>query len=280
MAEKFLNWMDAVARLQARSEAFVLVTVIEVKGSAPRDGGTKMIVTADRQVESIGGGHLEYLAIQQARALLVTGSNGQRMESYPLGPKLGQCCGGQVTLLFESFVHTSTTIGLFGAGHVARALVTLLAELPVKVCWVDSREQEFPECIPLNVRKIVTDTPVDEIAALPDDALVIAMTHNHPLDFDLMLAALRRQTFPYIGVIGSQSKAKRFRMRLAHRGLPPEHITPMHCPVGLAEVPGKRPMEVAVSVAAQLIAQYQSALNTSPKPTAAPTRMDTIEGSL
>ena len=254
---KFLDWAEAAAALSQRGEGYVLVTVLGVKGSAPRDSGTKMLVAADLCVDTIGGGHLEYAAINRARALLAAGENQQRLEEFPLGPKLGQCCGGRVTLLYECFATAATPVALFGAGHVGRALIPLLAQLPLRVRWIDSRLDEFPDDIPASVTRVVVPHPEDEVADLAPGTLVLVMTHQHPLDYAITEAVLRRGDAGFLGVIGSQTKAQRFRMRLEHRGFPRDAIATMHCPIGLAEVPGKRPMEVAISVAAQLIPLYQ-----------------------
>ena len=122
---RFLDWAEAAAALSQRGEAYVLVTVIGVQGSSPRDRGTKMLVSATGAVDTIGGGHLEYAAINRAREMLVVGDDAQHLEEFPLGAKLGQCCGGRVTLLYECFASTATAVALFGAGHVGRALVEI-----------------------------------------------------------------------------------------------------------------------------------------------------------
>lgn len=216
-----------------------------------------MLVSAALTVGTIGGGHLEYLATDRARQLLLDGREQQHTEKYPLGAKLGQCCGGHVTLLYEAFADAAITVALFGAGHVGRAVVTILAQLPVRVVWIDSRADEFPDPIPAGVQQIISAQPEDEIADLPAGAYVLAMTHQHPLDYAITEAVMRRGDAAYLGVIGSQTKSRRFRLRLQHRGFSDQQINALHCPIGLDSVPGKQPMEVAVSVAAQLICLYQ-----------------------
>lgn len=260
--QRYLNWIDAAAAMQQQGEAYVLVTVLNVKGSAPRDAGTKMLVTAEHCFDTIGGGQLEFVAINKARSLLLDNRNCQLLEEFPLGPKLGQCCGGRVTLLLECFAASAVQIALFGAGHVGRALVTILAQLPVQIRWIDSRAHEFPETIPAGVKAIVSADPEAEIATLNPGAYVIVMTHDHPLDYAIAEAALKRNDTAYVGVIGSETKARRFRMRLAYWGIAAPVIEHLRCPIGLAAVPGKHPMEVAVSVAAEIIGLYQQrALN-------------------
>lgn len=178
---KFLDWAEAAANLSQRGEGYVLVTVLGVKGSAPRDSGTKMLVSADSSIDTIGGGHLEYAAINRARELLLSGQNQQHLEEFPLGPKLGQCCGGRVTLLYECFAATATPVAVFGAGHVGRALIPLLAQLPLRVRWIDSRGDQFPDEIPAGVTRVVASHPEDEVVDLPSGTFVLVMTHQHPL---------------------------------------------------------------------------------------------------
>jgi xanthine dehydrogenase accessory factor len=253
---RFLDWAEAAAALSQRGEAYVLVTVIGVQGSSPRDRGTKMLVSATGAVDTIGGGHLEYAAINRAREMLVVGDDAQHLEEFPLGAKLGQCCGGRVTLLYECFATTATPVALFGAGHVGRALVEILAHLPLRVRWIDSRLEQFPDEIPAGITRVVAAHPEDEVADLPPGAFVLVMTHQHPLDYAITEAVLRRGDARFIGVIGSETKARRFRMRLERRAFSQGTLDSLHCPIGSSEVPGKRPMEVAVSIAAQIIARY------------------------
>jgi len=257
MEPSFQHWSDAATTLRARGEGFVLVTVLQTRGSTPRDGGTKMLVSVNRCVGTIGGGQLEYAAIQQARNLLLQGKEQQLIEDFPLGAKLGQCCGGHVSILFEAFAHGAVTVALFGAGHVGRALASILAQLPVRLLWIDSRADEFPTELPAGAHGIVEEYPQDYVTQLPPGSYVVAMTHQHPLDYAIAEAALNRGDTAYLGVIGSSTKAKRFRLRLQRRGFSQQQIDHLHCPVGLDAVTGKHPMEVAVSVAGQIISLYQ-----------------------
>ena len=155
----------------------------------------------------------------------------------------------------ESFVQQGFNLTVFGAGHVAKALMTILGGLPGQVRWIDNREDMFPNAdqVPANVTMQLMDNPIDIIEQLPENSQVLVLTHNHQLDFDLVEAALKRNCFSYVGCIGSNTKAERFRMRLQHRGFSETHIEQMICPVGNLDVPGKLPMEVAVSMAGQLI---------------------------
>ncbi|NQZ87920.1 MAG: xanthine dehydrogenase accessory protein XdhC [Saccharospirillaceae bacterium] len=256
------SWSEALSSLKMKGEAFVLLTIIGVHGSAPRNSGTKMIVTAKSTYDTIGGGHLEFKSIALAHQLLADEDKNQHIEHFSLGATLGQCCGGDCTVLFESFAACKTQIMLFGAGHVGKALTTILADLPCQLKWVDNREAQFPEEMlknpPHNVECIVSDNPVDEIANMPASSFYIIMTHNHQLDFELCQALLKRGDFRYAGLIGSDTKWKRFQHRLKHREFSQQAIEQLNCPIGLSQVPGKRPMEVAVSIAAEIIGIYQN----------------------
>ena len=205
------NWISALAQLQLQGEPCVLVTIIEEQGSTPRNAGSKMVICADQTFDTIGGGHLEYKAMEIARQMLNSGKQDTHLQRFSLGASLGQCCGGVAVLLFEPMGQVQAHIAVFGAGHVARALVPLLASLPCRVRWIDSREQEFPAFIPQGVQKIVTDEPVDEVQELPAGCYCIVMTHNHALDL-----------------------------------------------MGLSEVKGKLPVEIAISIAGEIIATYNT----------------------
>lgn len=254
------NWISALADLQARDEPCVLVTIIEERGSTPRNAGSKMVVSAERIYDTIGGGHLEYKAMDIARQMLADAQTDTRLERFTLGASLGQCCGGVNVLLFEPMGRPQAQIAVFGAGHVGRALVPLLAALPCRVRWIDSREDEFPSFIPAGVATIVSDEPLEEAERLPAGSYCIVMTHNHALDLELTAAILKRNDFGYFGLIGSKTKRMRFEHRLRERGFEPALIQRMQCPMGLTEVKGKLPVEIAVSIAAQIIATYNSHL--------------------
>jgi xanthine dehydrogenase accessory factor len=253
------SWISALADLQQQGQACVLVTIIEELGSTPRNAGSKMLVTAERIFETIGGGHLEHKAMQIAREMLESRSQDTRLERFSLGASLGQCCGGATVLLFEPMGQPQAQIAVFGAGHVGRALVPLLASLPCKVRWIDSRETEFPTQIPAGVERVLNDEVVDEVDNMPAGSYFIVMTHNHQLDLELTAAILKRNDFAYYGLIGSQTKRVKFEHRLRERGFAPEVLQRMRCPMGLAEVKGKLPIEIAISIAGEVIATYNAA---------------------
>ncbi|MDR6956490.1 xanthine dehydrogenase accessory factor [Pseudomonas brassicacearum] len=252
------NWISALADLQTRGEPCVLVTIIEELGSTPRNAGSKMVISASQIFDTIGGGHLEYKAMEIARQMLASGQQGTHLERFSLGASLGQCCGGVTVLLFEPMGQVQAQIAVFGAGHVGRALVPLLASLPCKVRWIDSREAEFPEQLPHGVRKIVSEEPLDEVDELPAGSYCIVMTHNHQLDLELSAAILKRNDFAYFGLIGSRTKRVKFEHRLRDRGFDSATLQRMRCPMGIGEVKGKLPVEIAISIAGEIIATYNA----------------------
>jgi len=262
------NWIHELAQLEKNSEPCVMVTVLEDRGSVPRDAGTKMLVTRDRLIATIGGGHLEHVATKMAREMLIAGERSLKVERFNLGARLGQCCGGMATLSFEPIGTAQKHLVMFGAGHVAKALLHIVSTLPFRVTWIDERDDVFPEDLPRNVTKLVTDDPVGEVRDLPPNSYYLVMTHNHQLDFDLARAIIDRDDSVYFGMIGSLTKRKKFDMRLAQRGYTDAQIDTMICPIGVSMVNGKHPAEIAVSVAGELIAHYQGIPLEQKRPTA------------
>ncbi|EGA69018.1 xanthine dehydrogenase accessory factor XdhC [Vibrio sinaloensis DSM 21326] len=262
------NWIHELAQLEKNSEPCVMVTVLEDRGSVPRDAGTKMLVTRDKLVATIGGGHLEHVATKMAREMLIAGERSLKVERFNLGARLGQCCGGMATLSFEPIGTAQKHLVVFGAGHVAKALLHIVSTLNFRVTWIDERDDVFPEDLPRGVTKLVSDDPVAEVRDLPPNSYYLVMTHNHQLDFDLARAIIDREDSCYFGMIGSLTKRKKFDMRLAQRGYSDAQINTMICPIGVSMVNGKHPAEIAVSVAGELIAHYQGIPLEQKRPTA------------
>ena len=191
-----------LGRLLAAGVPVVLVQVAEAKGSTPREAGAAMLVTADRSFGTIGGGRLEWEGIAHARALLRDGGREARVE-LPLGPAVGQCCGGHVDLWLRRAAEAEQaelemaeaaaeaalpTVLLFGAGHVGRSLAAALAPLPLRLRWIDGRANEFPAAPPAGIEVVVTDRPLTEIERAPAGSAAFVLTHSHSLDFTLCSA--------------------------------------------------------------------------------------------
>jgi xanthine dehydrogenase accessory factor len=250
------------------AEDAVLVSVEATQGSVPRDAGTWMAVFAGDVVGSIGGGHLEFQAIEEARRRLHGGA-GEPLRQYALGPSLGQCCGGVVRLRFERvgaadipmlqirLADRLAPVALFGGGHVGKALVNVLATLPFEVTWIDSRNEIFPPQVPAHVRCDHSDPVHAAVGDLAPGSRVLIMSFSHAEDLDVVAACLRRHRergdLSYIGLIGSKTKWATFRHRLEDRGFSAAELSQVTCPIGLPGIGGKEPGVIAVSVAAQLL---------------------------
>ncbi len=266
------SWQQILKRLRRERVPAMLVSVDSIVGSTPREPGAKMIVTADEQFGTIGGGNLEYQACRIARDALAAGDAGG-LRRFPLGAGLGQCCGGLVNLLFERLDADAdwsraeiderlVDLYLFGAGHVGSALVRALADLPFRVRWIDTRDGVLPDEPPPGVETICSDTPEAEIDAAPAGALFLVMTHDHGLDLRLTAQILARNDFTYFGLIGSRGKRRSFETRLARRGMDPARFARLTCPIGIDGIDGKQPAQIAIAVAAELlqvVARRQSA---------------------
>jgi xanthine dehydrogenase accessory factor len=263
-------WLETLRALEQEGTAAVLVTLLAVRGSTPREPGCKMVVTPEAAHGTIGGGNLEFSSIALARSLLTNGVATPLVREFPLGPELGQCCGGHVSVLFEVVAPASWQIALFGAGHVGCALVPLLGSLDCRVHWIDARMDAFPRDVPANVARLVEPSPVGRLEKLPAGSFVLVMTHEHSLDFDLVAAALPRTDLPYVGLIGSETKRARFVARLRRAGLPPDAIRRLVCPIGVDGAGGKAPAEIAIAVAAQLLQTRDALAAFAPSPRLVP----------
>lgn len=246
----------------------VLVTVLETRGSVPRGSGTRMLVFADTFAGTIGGGHLEFLAMAHARRLLAGQSQALHLRQV-LGPSLGQCCGGAVELGFETvdardmarltrqLTPGRQPLALFGGGHVGRAIVRTLAPLPFAVRWIDSRDEIFPDDVPEGVECEHSSPVQAAVADLSPGSRILIMSFSHAEDLDIVIACLRRQReqadLPFVGLIGSQTKWATFRHRLEERGFSAEEISHITCPIGIRGITGKEPEVIAIAVAAQLL---------------------------
>lgn len=250
------DWITQLSQLQQRKESCVMMTLVEHQGSTPRNSGCKMLITADTQYFTLGGGNLEFQATAIAREMIQQGAQESRLERFNLGARLGQCCGGVATVLLEPLCQRQPHVAVYGAGHVGRALVAILSTLPCRITWVDSRASEFPPRVDPEITCLVDEEPDATVQQMPAGSYFIVLTHDHQLDLALSEKILKRNDFSYFGLIGSQTKRKRFDYRLAGKGVSSESLAKMRCPVGLPDVKGKLPAEIAVAIAGEFIAAY------------------------
>lgn len=293
--------------------AAALVTLARVEGSSPREAGARMVVRPSGGFHgTIGGGALEWAALEAAQIALKQGRGPAARRSMALGPELSQCCGGRVEWRIETFDRrdladlsqiaaaeisgpatlraslardgrverrlegerrgddltkslpaghdwieplgqSARAVYLFGAGHVGRALALALAPLPFVVRWIDSRREAFPAFAPANVALIHAPSPAAELVNAPDGALIVVMTHSHPIDLEIVAEALRAERFGFVGLIGSSTKRARFLSQMRAAGLSKEALSKLVCPIGVPGVVDKDPAVIAASTAAQLL---------------------------
>jgi xanthine dehydrogenase accessory factor len=329
-----IEWIDELSDLMAAGESVVVVTVANIRGSAPREVGAKMIVTETETAGTVGGGQLEYQCARIAFEML-NGDSGATLRTFPLGSSMGQCCGGVVDVLFEpianglpvwlrdlkalhgqrepavvvtgiggtvhkgvvtadnefgehqmpqtivdearAFLHcggaacsnadiflepvvgSDFNIAVFGAGHVGTAVVNALSNLDCNIRWVDSRRNIFRQTR-TNVRTIESPDPSLEVVAMPPDSSYLVMTHSHAIDFDIIDRILRRDDSIYCGLIGSLSKRRRFEKRYRAQEMPSHMLKKLICPIGIVGIGGKKPAEIAVAAAAEVLQAYDRAV--------------------
>jgi xanthine dehydrogenase accessory factor len=318
------SWLPCVIERLAQVPAVVRIVVAQVQGSTPREPGAYMLLDAAGVTGTIGGGRLEWEAVEAAQKLLQRGERTAQLMNRVLGVDLGQCCGGVVAVWLECFpqaclpqlaalaVHPTSSarvlssvagpagvqhslgddsapaaalrrlprheatprvlrsgegeitflerldeeypaVWLYGAGHVGQCLAGMLVQLPLRLQWLDSRTGQFPPAA-VDYSKVLSEPElIGSVSAAPMGTYFLVMTHDHALDYELCRAVLLREEPAWLGLIGSQSKAARFRSRLRRAGFREPAIERMVCPIGVAGVRSKWPAAIAVAIAAQLM---------------------------
>ena len=262
-----MHWVSAVERLRRERRSGVLVTVVDVRGHAPRDAGAKMVVADDTTWGSIGGGNLEETAVARARTMLAGGRPGPEQLTLGLSDRARtehgrQCCGGEVTVLLEP-LPVVPAVAIFGVGHVGLELARVLVRHDLELHLVDSRAHQLSDerlaCLADGEATVrVHHSPVPELSlgSVPAGTHVLVMTHDHAEDFALCDAALRSAHLGSIGLIGSAAKWARFRSGLAVEGHDEATIGRIRSPIGQPGLPGKEPAAIAVAVAADLLGVF------------------------
>ena len=250
-----------------REPAAILVEVTGAAGSTPRDTDAWMLVSERAIFSTIGGGQLEYMAIDQARRAIRSGLSAEPM-TVPLGPEIGQCCGGRVGLAFTA-MHPALAddliarsdkdmaerphVYVFGAGHVGDALVMALSLAPLRVVLVDTREEELTACTVPRIETCLTAMPEAVVRAAPEGSSFVILTHDHALDFLIAHEALARADLAYVGMIGSATKRATFAHWLSREGGEKSWLGRLVLPIGGDTVKDKRPAVIAALVVAELL---------------------------
>ena len=241
---------------------FVMVTLVDSLGSSPQCRGSKMLVTQEGLYDgTIGGGKVEFKAINEAKSLLENKSLQTFFCEWNLQKDVGMSCGGVVRIYFEAFHSKIWKIAVFGAGHVANALIPLLLSLDCQIRCADPRKDwlnKLPQSHKLDLIHI--EDMASEVKNLDNNTFVLLMTMGHSTDLPILLEILRTRRFPYLGVIGSRAKAARIKKDIEEAGLPPSCKEAFYCPIGL-DFGNNHPQEIAISVAAQLIQERDRSYN-------------------
>jgi xanthine dehydrogenase accessory factor len=258
----------ALSRFFDAATDVVEVRVSRARGSTPRETGAVMHVSAGAVRGTIGGGQLEYMAIDEARALMAQGAD-RRVMDIPLGPEIGQCCGGRVEITLARMDAAARAAALakaeaehadaphvliFGAGHVGRALAQALAFLPLRTRLIDQRHEELGRAT-ADVERIHTPLPEAEIANVPPGSAFVVTTHEHSLDFLISAEALARGDAAYVGMIGSKTKRVSFERWCRGEGRDIATAA-LVCPIGAAGAGDKRPEVIAAFVAAEILGRF------------------------
>ena len=252
--------------------AVICAELTAVRGSSPREAGTFMLIAPDIMLGTIGGGALEYMVIDRARQVLSEGTEDARMD-IPLGPEIGQCCGGRVDVALRvvdavlgrrlqralaAEMAARPRVFIFGAGHVGQALAAALAPLPLRVQVVDTRPEEL-DGLPINVEARATALPEAVVRNAPEGSSYVIVTHDHALDFLIALEALRRRDAPYVGMVGSKTKRAKFGSWYLGEGGDPAALARLVLPIGgtafAAGLGDKRPEVIAALAAAEILVQ-------------------------
>ena len=346
------SWLKPVKTAITLNNGFVLLTIISTKGSTPCSNGDKIVFSGGESVfGSIGGGNLEFKALSFAEELLSLNSNSIYLKKYPLGASLGQCCGGYVKVMFESFIQSDSInswieivsnllhdkedfvvasivdnnaeieysskkfvylngnsrpslddeelsslinksakdlllfsdsptivqfknksgsvteicfekvltsevqpVVVFGAGHISRALMPILVNLPIKIYWVDDRAEQFDKYQgDTSQIDVICDDFVQSIPDLPDSSYCLVITYSHQIDFEICEKMITQNNFSYLGMIGSEIKGKKFRDRFHQKNYSEEVINKFICPIGDKQKFLKSPTAIAVTIAMDLI---------------------------
>jgi xanthine dehydrogenase accessory factor len=251
------DFWKKLASLQQNQKPYVIVTLFAVKGSAPQEVGAKAVISGTGlESGTIGGGKLEAAAIKYAGELLSTSDRKEpHLLTWNLQRNIKMTCGGEVEVLFEHFTQSAWKIALFGAGHVAQALCQTLSTLECSVTCIDPRENWLSQIDYANIKTICMERPEEYINELDPDTFVVSITKGHAFDVPVLKAAANSgKAFPFIGVIGSDSKGRAIKSELKESGVSEVFIEKINIPLGLP-LGNNDPAEIAISISAQLLQQ-------------------------
>lgn len=254
------NWLEQLNEVARTHTDHVIVTLVNVLGSAPQEVGAKILVTKEGlRYGTVGGGKIEAFCIKHAIELLQSKS-APEMGTYNLQTQIGMTCGGEVSVFFDTQFFSTWSVAVFGAGHVSQELCRVMQTWSCQVQVFDTRK-EWIEKLPdsYNIKKVLTENMSHHVGALPDETYLMSLTQGHTADVPVLETALKQhQRFAFLGVIGSKMKGEKIKNELRQRGVSEEALNRLHCPIGL-DFGDNTPPEIAISIAAQLLS-YKSQL--------------------
>ncbi len=251
------------------NKEIIKAKIISTEGSVPRNNYTFMLISKNNIFGSIGGGQLEFVVIELAKKNLKK-NKFKEIINIPLGPSIGQCCGGYVQIKIEKFINGYEALKnesyrsnlvqdlyIFGAGHVGQELSKRVLDLDFNVNLVDSREEYLNLQKNKKINKIFAKMPWLLLKNLKNKPYYIILTHSHDHDFKIINEILHMKDFEFLGLIGSKTKFNRFKSRLINFGHIDNDINKIECPIGLKNISSKKPAEIAISIIGRLL-EYRS----------------------
>jgi xanthine dehydrogenase accessory factor len=248
------HWLEQLNDVNKSHTDHVIVTLVNVRGSAPQELGAKMLVTKEGlRYGTVGGGKIEAYCLKKAAEMLQSQADPE-MGTYNLQKDIGMTCGGEVSLFFDTQFFSRWSVAIFGAGHVSQELCRVMQTWSCQIQVFDNRKEwidKLPDSI--NIKKVHTETMSAHVDGLPDGTYLMSLTQGHSADVPVLVSALKQhQRFAFLGVIGSEMKGEKIKGELRNQGVPEEAIQRLHCPIGLP-FGDNTPPEIAISIAAQLL---------------------------
>ena len=238
--------------------------ILDVKGSSPNNIDDIILISQDTIFGTIGGGNLEYLVIDQAKKILNKKVK-NKILSIPLGPGIGQCCGGYVQI--ELSLHKNSknalkneslkknikpNLYIFGSGHIGQAIISKLENINFNTFIIDSREDYLNMTNIKDINYLLSKKPWEIVSKLDDNSYFIVLTHSHDFDLKILNAVLKKNN-TFVGLIGSMTKKKRFYKRLINNGHNKSIVEKIECPIGIDIGNSKDPNEIAFSIITRIL---------------------------
>ena len=269
--------IQEIDKIEKIKTNIVLIKIIDTKGSVPRNQNVCMVISNNNQFGTIGGGELEYRATKESLKLLKNMNAIEKILDFPLGPSLGQCCGGFIKIYLKKYINgmelldnhnlkndilnKNNNLYIFGAGHVSAALMNKLDGIDFNVFVIDSREEYLSKIKLEYINTILAKNPEIIIKNAPSNAYYLIMTHSHQIDLSICSSILDNDNSSFIGLIGSETKKIKFYKRLQELGYNKKIVEKIACPIGNKRIAGKEPDVIAISIIARLL-EYKTIINT------------------